>query len=64
MGTPLAGVKVLELAVAVAGPAAAAVLADWGADVVKVEQAGDRSRQAYAGIARASTRRRRTSSRR
>ena len=33
MGAPLAGVKVLELAVAVAGPAAAAVLADWGADV-------------------------------
>lgn len=50
MGTPLAGVKVLELAVAVAGPAAAAVLADWGADVVKVEQAGDRSRQSYASI--------------
>ena len=50
MGTPLEGVKVLELAVAVAGPAAAAVLADWGAEVIKVEQKGDRSRASYAGI--------------
>lgn len=31
------GVKVVEIGVWVAGPAAAAVLADWGADVVKVE---------------------------
>ena len=50
MGTPLAGVKVLELAVAVAGPAAAAVLADWGADVIKVEQKSDVSRQSYATV--------------
>jgi crotonobetainyl-CoA:carnitine CoA-transferase CaiB-like acyl-CoA transferase len=34
---PLAGVRVVELAVWVAGPSAAGVLADWGADVVKVE---------------------------
>jgi crotonobetainyl-CoA:carnitine CoA-transferase CaiB-like acyl-CoA transferase len=39
---PLAGVSVVDLGVAVAGPAAAAILGDWGADVVKVEgPAGD-----------------------
>ena len=34
---PLAGIKVVEMGIWVAGPAAAAVLGDWGADVVKVE---------------------------
>jgi len=34
---PLAGIKVVELGVWVAGPAAGGVLADWGADVVKIE---------------------------
>lgn len=34
---PLAGVKVVELGAWVAGPAVGAVMADWGADVVKVE---------------------------
>ncbi len=34
---PLEGIKVVELGFFVAGPAAAAVLGDWGADVVKVE---------------------------
>jgi crotonobetainyl-CoA:carnitine CoA-transferase CaiB-like acyl-CoA transferase len=34
---PLAGVRVVELGVWVAGPSAGAILADWGADVVKVE---------------------------
>jgi crotonobetainyl-CoA:carnitine CoA-transferase CaiB-like acyl-CoA transferase len=34
---PLTGVRVIELAVAVAGPATGAMLADWGASVVKVE---------------------------
>ncbi|MBX6387558.1 MAG: CoA transferase [Frankia sp.] len=37
MGGPLDGVRVVELGVAVAGPACAAILADWGAEVVKVE---------------------------
>lgn len=37
MPGPLEGVKVIELGVWVAGPAAAAILADWGADVVKIE---------------------------
>ena len=31
------GVKVVELGVWVAGPAVTGVLADWGADVIKVE---------------------------
>jgi crotonobetainyl-CoA:carnitine CoA-transferase CaiB-like acyl-CoA transferase len=34
---PLSGIKVVEMGVFVAGPAAAAVLGDWGADVVKIE---------------------------
>jgi crotonobetainyl-CoA:carnitine CoA-transferase CaiB-like acyl-CoA transferase len=34
---PLAGVRVVEVGVWVAGPAAAGILADWGADVVKIE---------------------------
>ncbi len=38
--TPLATTRVIELSHWVAGPAAGAVLADWGADVVKVEAAG------------------------
>ena len=33
----LARLRVIELGVWVAAPAAAALLADWGADVVKVE---------------------------
>jgi crotonobetainyl-CoA:carnitine CoA-transferase CaiB-like acyl-CoA transferase len=37
MNQPLDGVSVLELAVALAAPSAAAMLGDWGADVIKVE---------------------------
>ena len=37
MAGPVEGVKVVELGVWVAGPAAAAILADWGADVIKIE---------------------------
>ncbi|SHN16770.1 CoA transferase [Cryptosporangium aurantiacum] len=36
MTGPLAGVRVVELGVVIAGPAAGGLLADWGADVVKV----------------------------
>lgn len=38
---PLAGVKVLELGALIAGPYAAALLAQFGAEVVKVEPPGD-----------------------
>ena len=40
MPGPMAGVKVVEMGVWVAGPAAGGVLADWGADVVKIEPPG------------------------
>ncbi len=46
MPGPLEGVKVVELGVWVAGPAAAGILADWGADVIKIEPpAGDPARR-------------------
>ena len=42
---PLSGVRVVELGVWIAGPAAGGILADWGADVVKIEPPeGDPSR--------------------
>ena len=37
MAAPLQGLKVLEISQYVAGPSAAAILADFGADVIKVE---------------------------
>jgi crotonobetainyl-CoA:carnitine CoA-transferase CaiB-like acyl-CoA transferase len=45
----LEGVRVVELGMWVAGPAAAGVLADWGADVIKVESpAGDPMRRLFS----------------
>ncbi|BBA86216.1 formyl-coenzyme A transferase [Mycobacterium pseudoshottsii JCM 15466] len=45
MAGPVEGIKVVELGVWVAAPAAAAILADWGADVIKIEPpAGDPGR--------------------
>ena len=38
MSKPLAGVKVVELATFVAGPVSARLLADLGAEVIKVER--------------------------
>lgn len=37
MTGPLDGIAVVELGVVIAGPAAAAVLGDWGASVIKIE---------------------------
>ncbi|OBB07511.1 CoA-transferase [Mycobacteriaceae bacterium 1482268.1] len=46
MAGPLEHIKVVELGVWVAGPAAGGILADWGADVVKIEPpTGDPARR-------------------
>ena len=37
MQGPMEGIKVVEVGMWVAGPAAAAILGDWGADVIKIE---------------------------
>jgi crotonobetainyl-CoA:carnitine CoA-transferase CaiB-like acyl-CoA transferase len=37
MAGPLAGIKVVEMGLWVAGPSCAAILGDWGADVIKIE---------------------------
>ncbi|MDF2583703.1 MAG: acyl-CoA transferase, partial [Mycobacterium sp.] len=45
MSGPMHGFRVVELGVWVAAPAAGAILADWGADVIKIEPpAGDPAR--------------------
>ena len=45
MPGPMRDVKVVEIGVWVAGPATAGILADWGAEVVKIEPiAGDPAR--------------------
>src|SRR4051794_41553654 len=49
MTGPLNGIRIVELGVWVAGPAAAGIMADWGADVIKVEApAGDPMRRMLA----------------
>ena len=48
---PLDGVRVVELGVFVAGPAAGGIFADWGADVIKVEpETGDPQRRVFASL--------------
>jgi formyl-CoA transferase len=46
---PLAGIRVIDASSFIAGPAAAMVLGDWGADVIKVEPpgTGDPHRQSF-----------------
>ena len=51
MAGPLAGVKVVEMGVWVAGPSCAGILADWGADVIKIEPpTGDPFRGLFANL--------------
>ncbi|HUR76733.1 MAG TPA: CoA transferase [Acidimicrobiales bacterium] len=51
MAGPLEGVRVVEFGQWVAGPAAGGVMADWGADVIKVEPpAGDPFRQVFNAL--------------
>ena len=49
MAGPLTGIKVVEMGLWVAAPSCAALLADWGADVIKIEPpAGDPFRGLFA----------------
>ena len=49
MPGPMDGIKVVEMGVWVAGPSCAAILCDWGADVIKIEPpAGDPFRGLFA----------------
>ncbi len=48
---PLAGIRVLEFAHAIMGPTAGLILADLGADVIKVEPAGGDSTRRLVGFA-------------
>ncbi len=48
-GGPLAGLKVIELGQLIAGPFAAKTLADFGADVIKVEPPEDKARPGSGG---------------
>ena len=49
MSGPMEGIRVVEMGVWVAGPSAAAILRDWGADVVKLEPpTGDPFRGLFA----------------
>lgn len=48
---PLDGVRVVEIGVWVAGPAAGGIMADWGADVIKIEpDSGDPQRNVFASL--------------
>ena len=48
---PLHGFRVVELAMWVAGPSAAGTLADWGADVIKIEPPqGDPQRHVFGAL--------------
>ncbi|MGI9309032.1 MAG: CoA transferase, partial [Gammaproteobacteria bacterium] len=48
-GLPLAGIKVIEFTHMVMGPAAGLMLADMGADVIKIEPVGGDSTRRLLG---------------
>ena len=49
---PLAGIKVVDMSVMISGPLAAMILADQGADVIKVESPGLGDLMRYLGTAK------------
>jgi crotonobetainyl-CoA:carnitine CoA-transferase CaiB-like acyl-CoA transferase len=51
---PLAGLKVIDLTIARAGPAAVRLLADWGADVLRIEPPPSTERGSVGGRRRGS----------
>ena len=51
MAGPLTGIKVVEMGLWVAGPSCAAILCDWGAEVIKIEPpTGDPFRGLFASL--------------
>ena len=49
--TLLNGIRVVEMGLWVAGPAASGMLADWGAEVVKIEMPkGDPMRKLFGAL--------------
>ena len=51
MAGPLAGIKVVEMGLWVAGPSCAAMLGDWGGEVIKIEPpSGDPFRGLFASL--------------
>ena len=51
MSGPMAGVRIVDLSIALTGPYAAALLADQGADVIKVERPGIGDISRWVGVA-------------
>ncbi len=52
MSGPLQGIRVVEIGFWVAGPAAAGIMADWGAEVIKIEPpTGDPMRALFSTAA-------------
>ena len=49
---PFDGIRVVDLATALAAPGAAAILADQGADVIKIEPPGIGDIMRYLGVSR------------